>query len=278
MSRLGCNPKLKNQEGLLPRQIAKDRGHKAAAKELRKAEKHPGRGHRAVGAGPLSDLWALTLHDWSNENQEQLRSACANRSDVVSAERFASLLEELKAPVDAAQIATVTAAHDKGRDGFVNVSDFIKGTKYVKKAFLLSSYAPKKKKDKAGKGGKKKGKLLLPLPICTLTPDLMPRRPDGGPPRFMIESYWNQSDPRRFDPDRPPLHPVMNDSGWYLEKPPSVYVTTGSCVRGGDLESLELAFSQGVPVDVQDQLYKTPLMLACAAGDYRMAQYLLRRG
>lgn len=35
----GCNPKLKNQEGLLPRQIAKDNGYNSAVKELKKAER-----------------------------------------------------------------------------------------------------------------------------------------------------------------------------------------------------------------------------------------------
>uniref|UniRef100_A0A672Y7L1 Ankyrin repeat and EF-hand domain containing 1a n=1 Tax=Sphaeramia orbicularis TaxID=375764 RepID=A0A672Y7L1_9TELE len=278
LAQRGCNPKLKNHEGLLPRQIAKDCGHKAAAKELRKAEKQPAKGHKSTAVGPLSDLWALTLHDWSNENEDDLRRACGNKSDVVSAERFVSVLEELKAPVEVGQIHIVMAAHDRGREGCINVNDFIKGTKYVKKPFLLSSYVPKKKKEKGGKGGKKKGKFVLPLPICTLTPELMPRRPDGGPPHFLIETYWNHSDPRRFDPDHPPVHPVMNDSGWYLEKPNSVFINMGYCVRSGDLESMDLAFSQGVPVDVQDQFYKTPLMLACSTGNYEMVRYLLSRG
>ncbi|KAE8287111.1 Ankyrin repeat and EF-hand domain-containing protein 1 Ankyrin repeat domain-containing protein 5 [Larimichthys crocea] len=140
---------------------------------------------------------------------------------------------------------------------------------------------PKKKKgEKGGKGGKKKkkGKYVLPMPICTLLPEHMPRRPDGGPPRFMIETYYNSSDIRRFDRDHPPEHPIMNDSGWYMEKPEKVYVNINYCVKSGDLESLDLAFSQGVPVDVQDQFYKTPLMVACSSGNYEVAQYLLSRG
>ncbi|GLD59561.1 ankyrin repeat and EF-hand domain-containing protein 1-like isoform X1 [Lates japonicus] len=108
--------------------------------------------------------------------------------------------------------------------------------------------------------------------------ELMPRRPDGGPPHFMIETYYNCSDIRRFDRDHPPEHPLMNDSGWYMEKPEKVYVNISYCVKSGDLESLDLAFSQGVPVDVQDQFYKTPLMVACSSGNYEVAQYLLSRG
>ncbi|XP_041814611.1 ankyrin repeat and EF-hand domain-containing protein 1a [Chelmon rostratus] len=276
LAQRGCNPKLKNQEGFLPRQIAKDAGHKAAAKELRKAEKQR-KGNKSSGL--MSDLWVLTLHDWSHEYETELRQAFGDKSDTVTTEMFISVLEELKAPVDLDELDTVISAHDKGREGRVNINDFIKGVKYIKKPFLLSSYMTKKKKgEKGGKGGKKKGKFVLPMPICTLPPELMPRRPDGGPPHFMIETYYNCSDTRRFDRDHPPEHPIVNDSGWYMEKPEKVYVSINYCVRSGDLESLDLALSQGVPVDVQDQFYKTPLMVACSSGNYEVAQYLLSRG
>ncbi|XP_034555942.1 ankyrin repeat and EF-hand domain-containing protein 1a [Notolabrus celidotus] len=278
LAQRGCNPKLKNQEGLLPRQIAKDAGHKAAAKELRKAERQQGKGQKSSGAPPLSDVWALNLHDWSHEYETDIRQACGDKSDTVTTEMFISVLEDLKAPVELDQLNAVISALDKGGEGCVNINDFIKGVKYIKKPFLLSSYVPKKKGEKAGKGGKRKGKLVLPLPICTLPPELMIRRPDGGPPRFMIETYYNCSDPRRFDVGHPPEHPIINDSGWYLEKPQKVYLNINYAVKSGDLESLNLAFNQGVPVDVKDQFYKTPLMAACSSGNYEVAQYLLSHG
>ncbi|XP_072217990.1 ankyrin repeat and EF-hand domain containing 1a [Leuresthes tenuis] len=279
LAQRGCNPKLKNQEGLLPRQIAKDSGHKAAAKELRKAERQQGKGKQSSGVNLLSDVWALTLHDWSYEFEDNLQQACGDKSETVDTETFISLLEDLQAPVDLDQLHTVISAHDKKREGCVNVTDFIKGVKYIKKAFLLSSYMPKKKKgEKGGKGGKKKGKFVLPLPICTLPPELMPRRPDGGPPCFMIETFCNCSDIQRFDPDHPPEHPIINDSGWYIEKPDKTYININYCVKSGNLETLDLAFSQGVPVDVKDQFYKTPLMVACSSGNYEVAQYLLSHG
>uniref|UniRef100_A0A3Q3LM98 Ankyrin repeat and EF-hand domain containing 1a n=1 Tax=Mastacembelus armatus TaxID=205130 RepID=A0A3Q3LM98_9TELE len=279
LAQRGCNPKLKNQEGLLPRQIAKDLGHKPAAKELRKAEKQQGKGNKSGGVIPMSDLWALTLHDWSNEFEAELRQAFGNTSDTVTAEMFISVLEALKAPAELDQLHTIISAHEKGKERGVNINDFMKGVKYIKKPFLLSSYMPKKKKgEKGGKGGKKKGKFVLPVPICTLPLELMPRRPDGGPPHFMIETYYNCSDIRRFNEDHPPEHPIMNDSAWYMEMPEKVYVNINYCVKSGDLESLDLAFNQGVPVDVQDQFYKTPLMVACSSGNYEVAQYLLSRG
>ncbi|XP_074471926.1 ankyrin repeat and EF-hand domain-containing protein 1 [Sebastes fasciatus] len=281
LAQRGCNPKLKNQEGLLPRQIAKDAGHKAAVKELRKAERQQGKGNKSSDVGLMTDLWSLTLHDWSHEHETELRQAFEKTSDRVTAEMFVSVLEELKAPVELDQLQMVISAHDKRKEGFININDFIKGVKYIKKPFLLSSYMPKKKKgEKGGKGGKKKkkGKLVIPMPICTLPPEQMPRRPDGGPPHFMIDTYCNRSDIHRFDRDHPPEHPIMNDSAWYIEKPEKVYVNINYCVKSGDLESLDLALNQGVPVDVRDQFYKTPLMVACSSGNYEVAQYLLGRG
>ncbi|KAM4713097.1 ankyrin repeat and EF-hand domain-containing protein 1 [Anableps anableps] len=280
LAQRGCNPKLKNKEGLLPRQIAKDSGFKAAAKELRKAEKQYGKVKKSKGGALTSDLWALTLHDWSNEFNDELEDAFKNKLTNVNTDTFISVLEKLNAPVDPDQLQMVVSAHDKlGLDN-INITDFIKGVKYIKKPFRLSVYmSQKKKKEKKGKGGKKKkGPFVLPMPICTLVPELKPRRPDGGPPYYMIEKYHNLSDIRRFDKDHPPQHPVVNDSGWYIERPNKIYININYCVRNRDLESLELAFSQGVSVDAQDEYYKTPLMEACISGSYEMAQYLLNKG
>ncbi|XP_067337201.1 ankyrin repeat and EF-hand domain-containing protein 1a isoform X2 [Channa argus] len=276
LAQRGCNPKLKNCDGLLPRQIAKDAGHKAAALELKKAEKLNRKGSESSSVSPMSDVWALNLHDWSHEFETELRQAIGDTSDTVTTEMFSSVLEALGAPVGLEQLQIIIAAH-QGKDGCISVNEFINGVKYIKKPFLLSSYKPKEKKGKkGGKGSKKMGKFVLALPICTLPPTQMPRRLDGGPPMFMIEKYSNFSDICRFDSNNPPKHPLMDDSRWYMEKPAKVYVNINHCVEIGDMASLKLAFSQGVPVDVQDPYYKTPLMTACSSGNYEVAQYLLR--
>ncbi|CAL9692162.1 unnamed protein product [Knipowitschia caucasica] len=277
LAQRGCNPKLKNLEGLLPRQIAKDAGAKAAAKELRKAEKQFGKGNKASAVGLLSDLWALSLHDWSNVYETELRQTFGSQ-DIFPSDKFISVLEEVQAPVEIWQLNQVIAMNDKSKLGFININDFIKGSKYIKKPYLLSMYLPKKKKEKGGKGGKKKAKFVLPVPICTLTPELKPRRPNGGPPDYMIETYRECSDKNRFDMDHPPIHPIVNDSGWYLERPDKVFINVNYCVKSGDLESLDLALAQGVSVDVQDEFYKTPLMTACQNGSIEMVQYLLTQG
>uniref|UniRef100_A0A3B3WHQ1 Ankyrin repeat and EF-hand domain containing 1a n=1 Tax=Poecilia mexicana TaxID=48701 RepID=A0A3B3WHQ1_9TELE len=279
LAQRGCNPKVKNKEGLLARQIAKDFGLKAAIKELKKAERAFGKSKKSTGGGMMSDLWALTLHDWSNEYQAELVEAFRDQFGNADLDTFMSVLENLGAPVEPDQLKMVFSAHNKKGEGLINVNDFVKGTKYIKKVFRLTGYTTqKKKKEKGAKKKKKKGPFVLPIPICTLVPELKPRRPDGGPPHFMIEKYHNLTDVRRFDNEHPPLHPIVNDSWWYIEKPNKVYININYCVRNGDLESLDLAFNDGVPVDAQDEFYKTPLMEACISGNYELVQYLLEKG
>ena len=43
LSTRGCPAKSKNSEGAIPRQVAKDEGHKAAMKDCRKAERLEGK-------------------------------------------------------------------------------------------------------------------------------------------------------------------------------------------------------------------------------------------
>uniref|UniRef100_A0A8B9KA83 Ankyrin repeat and EF-hand domain containing 1a n=1 Tax=Astyanax mexicanus TaxID=7994 RepID=A0A8B9KA83_ASTMX len=282
LAQRGCNPKLKNLEGLLPRQIAKDLGHKASLKELKRAERLHGRFSK--GSGGTNEPWALTLHDWSHEHEADLRKAFDSASDgivgieVVSRQTFVSVLRGLKAPVEDEHIQRILIAHDRRREGLINIIDFLKGFRYLPKIFVMASYEPRKKK-RAAKGGKtKKIKLNLPLPICTVPPELLYRRDDGGPPHFMIENYHLITDPNRFDRDHPPGHPVEDDSAWYVDDPGKVYVNISYCVKTGDIASLKLAFSQKVPVDVKDQYYKTPLMTACRSGNYEVAKFLLDLG
>ncbi|XP_016354773.1 ankyrin repeat and EF-hand domain-containing protein 1 [Sinocyclocheilus anshuiensis] len=281
LAQRGCNPKLKNQEGLLPRQIAKDCGHKATVKELKKAERLHGKFSK--GAGGTNEPWALTLHDWSHENENALRSAFESASDgymgieMVSRTTFVSVLQDFHTPLNDKQIHALLLALDKRREGFINISDFLKGLKYLPKTYVMASYGPKKKK--ATKAGKtKKTKFNAPMPICTVPPDFIHRRDDGGPPHFMIESYQHATDTHRYDRDHRPGHPIEDDTAWYIDEPEKIYINMNYCVKTGDIESLRLALSQKIPVDVKDRFYKTPLMAACASGNYEVANFLLDNG
>ena len=46
----------------------------------------------------------------------------------------------------------------------------------------------------------------------------------------------------------------------------------------GDFDTLRSSLEKGVPVDVRDKYYKTPLMTACSQGNYKMASFLIDSG
>ncbi|XP_067224333.1 ankyrin repeat and EF-hand domain-containing protein 1 isoform X2 [Chanodichthys erythropterus] len=280
LAQRGCNPKLKNLEGLLPSQVAKNNGHKAALKELKKAEKMHVKLSAPDAVNP-NELWAVTLHDWSCEHEATLRRAfeIAEGQDKpvekVSLETFVSLLQVHRAPVSKENLQRIIKEHDKNHESVINVNEFFKGLKYLQKAFVISSYAPKPAKKEKGGKGKKSGKSATPLPICTMPPELICRREDSGLPYYMIESYQPFVDTKRFNRDRPPVHPIENDSAWYIDDPEKIYTNINYCVKTGDIDSLSLAFTQQVPVDIKDQFFKTPLMTACSCGNYQVAKFLI---
>ncbi|CAG12996.1 unnamed protein product, partial [Tetraodon nigroviridis] len=274
---MGCNPLIKDKAGVLPRQIAQDANYKDVAKELKKAEKQHG---KRSSSGQMTVVWALTLHDWSQVREKELLNAFGKDSVTAPTKKFISVLQELKAPVDPDQLHAVVSTIEVVSESIpshVNIRDFIKGTKYISKQFLYSTYFQQKKKKEPKGKAKKKGKFVNPFPICVLPPENIPRRSGGGPPLYMIEKY-NPAHSSHFNLYNPPLHPVLDDSRWYIDNPDKEFVPINNCVRNGDMPSLDLAFRQGIPVDIQDQAYKTPLMVACAEGCYEVVRYLLGRG
>ncbi|KAK2879042.1 hypothetical protein Q8A67_019833 [Cirrhinus molitorella] len=276
----GCNPKLKNLEGLLPSQVAKSNGHKAALKELKKAEKMHVKLSAPDAVNP-NELWAITLYDWSFQHETTLRKAFETAEGLdkpaenISVENFVSSLEAHRAPISNENLQKIIMEHDKNRQGVININDFFKGLKYLQKAFVISSYAPKQAKKEKGGKEKKSGKSASSLPICTMPPEQISIREDSGLPYYMIESYQPFTDTKRFNPDQPPINPIENDSAWYIDEPENIYTNINYCVKTGDLESLSLAFIQKVPVDVKDQFFKMPLMTACSCGNYRVAKFLI---
>ncbi|KAL2098566.1 hypothetical protein ACEWY4_005046 [Coilia grayii] len=279
LAQRGANPKLKNQDGLAPKQMAKE---KAAVKELKTAERLYTKFSKPGAVNP-NELWALTLHDWSCEHEATLRSSfevaedAEEPVDTVTRDNFLSVLTKHCAPVDNEKLQKIAADHDSKREGLIDLVEFFKGLKYLQKQFVLSSYGPKVKK--AGKGKKgKKGKFVLPMPICVMPEEQVSRRDTGGPPHYMVESYRQFTDTKRFDRDHPPRHPIEDDSAWYIDEPEQIFININYCVKIGDTESLSLAFSNNVPVDVQDRYFKTPLMAACSSGNYEVVEYLIGLG
>ncbi|XP_077913063.1 ankyrin repeat and EF-hand domain-containing protein 1 isoform X2 [Halichoerus grypus] len=275
----GCDLKWKNLDHKTPRTVAKEGGFKAASKEIRRAERTANKLVRP-GAKDPNPLWALRLHDWSLEHETFLREAFSfvDRGDgTVSKEDFVLTLEERQEYVTPEQLAMIAQYHEKLRGAGVNINDFFKGTRYLSKSYVLGSYGPKKKKKGMAKKPKK-GKFVLPLPICIIPDHVFPRRSDGGPPYYMIETYQNVTDSSRFNRDRPPEHPVRDDSAWYIDDPPKVFSNINFITKAGDLASLKKAFESGIPVDMKDNYYKTPLMTACATGNIDAVKFLLEKG
>ncbi|XP_032070609.1 ankyrin repeat and EF-hand domain-containing protein 1 [Thamnophis elegans] len=276
----GCDPTWRNLEKKLPRQVAKEGGFKAAAKEIRKIERRFAKFSKPKpGVKDPNPPWAIRLHDWSGENQASLREALEplDRGDgTVTKEDFIAVIEERYPFIELEQLQAIAHSHEKTRAAGVNIEEFLKGSRYLQKAFLLGSYGPKKKKPKKAKG--KKGKFAMPMPICVIPESSRSRRTDGGPPEYMIETYQNVTDCTRFNRDHPPEHPLQDDSWWYIEDPPKNYANINYLAKEGDLSSIKKAFEAGVPVDIRDHFYKTPLMAACASGNMEAVQFLLEKG
>ncbi|KAF6087314.1 ankyrin repeat and EF-hand domain containing 1 [Phyllostomus discolor] len=279
LAQRGCDLKWKNLQHKTPRNVAKEGGFKAASKEIRRAERIANKLARP-GAKDPNPLWALRLHDWSAEHETSLRGAFSyvDRGDgTVSKEDFVMVLEERQELVNPEQLLSIAHLHEQLRGGGININDFFKGTKYLQKSYVLGSYGPKKKKRGIAKRTKK-GKFALPLPICIIPDDAFPRRSDGGPPYYMIETYKNITDCSRFDRDHPPEHPIQDDSAWYIDDTEKAYSNINFLTKAGDLASLKKAFESGIPVDMKDNYYRTPLMTACASGNIEVVKFLLERG
>ena len=82
----------------------------------------------------------------------------------------------------------------------------------------------------------------------------------------------------RFDRECPPDHPLQDDSAWYLDRPGKSYIKFTDAIKHSDMETIKDAFDMGRDVNVKDEYYKTPLMIACAAGNVDMVKFLLERG
>ncbi|KAM8919812.1 ankyrin repeat and EF-hand domain-containing protein 1 isoform 2-T3 [Lycaon pictus] len=275
----GCDLKWKNLDHKTPRTVAREGGFKAASKEIWRAERTAAK-LAWPGAKNPNPLWALRLHDWSLEHETFLREAFSfvDRGDgTVSKEDFVLTLEERQEFVTSEQLATIAQFHEKVRGSGVNINDFFKGTRYLSKSYVLGSYGPKKKKKGMSKKVRK-GKFVLPLPICIIPDHVFPHRSDGGPPYYMIETYKNVTDCNRFNRDRPPEHPIQDDSAWYIDDPGKVFSNINFITKAGDLASLKKAFESGIPVDMKDNYYKTPLMTACASGNIDTVKFLLEKG
>ncbi|NWI62721.1 ANKE1 protein, partial [Todus mexicanus] len=274
----GCDPMWKNLLTKTPRAVAKDGGFKAAVAELRKVEK-AFKNQSKPDAKEENPRWAMRLYDWSLEHQDALRKAfeaVAQEDGTVTKDDFVSVIQKHCSFVDVEQIQTIAKMHEGSDPEGINIELFFKGSKYLQKNCLITAFGPKGKKKKGKKGRGKKG-VAVAVPICVIPTSECPRREDGFPV-YMIEAVQNVADSSRFNREHPSAHPVHDDRAWYIDEPRKMYMNINYLVKAGDVLSLQKAFDEGVPVDIKDKYYKTPLMAACASGNIDVVQYLLEKG
>ncbi|NWX65204.1 ANKE1 protein, partial [Promerops cafer] len=266
----GCDPTWSNLAHLTPREVAKNGGFKAAAAVLRKVEK-------AFKKPDEILAWYLKVYDWSLQHEDAIRKELEIGEEgdgMVSRSDFVSVIRKRWGTVDEEQIEILAKKHEVSSDR-ISLNDFFKGSKYLQKTFLLSSFGPKAKKKK--KPPRKKGKKGLPVPICVIPKSERPLREDGFP-AYMVEAVPTIPEEQRFKREIQSAHPVLDDRAWYVEEPRQTLTDINYLVREGDFVSLQKAFDEGVPVDVKDKYYKTPLMVACASGNIVLVEFLLEKG
>ncbi|NWH66180.1 ANKE1 protein, partial [Geococcyx californianus] len=274
----GCDPTWRNLLTKTPRAIAKEGGFKTAVAELCKIENTY---KKESKPGDKEDMprWALRLYDWSLEHQASLLKvfeAVDQGDGTVAKEDFISIIQKQCAFVDAEQIQTIAEIHEESHPGEIIIEEFFKGSKYLQKKCLITSFECKEKKKK---GNKQRGKrdISIPVPIYVIPKNASPLREDGFPVH-MIEAVQSIADSDLFDREHPSAHPVHDDRAWYIDEPRKMYMNINYLVRAGDVLSLQKAFEEGVPVDTEDKYYRTPLMTACASGNIDVVQYLLEKG
>ncbi|XP_027015733.2 ankyrin repeat and EF-hand domain-containing protein 1-like [Tachysurus fulvidraco] len=245
----GCKM-TKNKQDLLPSQIAKNNGHKAALRVLKDAEQSLKTGNVAVNEAKL--------HDWSFEHKEELREAFQTAEEgeppeeTVPNETLVSVLQEHHAPIDEESLEEIVKALDKNRWGKINIDEFFAGHLFLPNQYPLSSY--------------KSARLSIG------------RIEQAEPPSTEI----TPTSPESFEPSAETIRDrlqvdVTEDALLNLE-PKELYINLSQCVKSDKFDLLKLAFSQNVPVDTRDRIYKTPLMTACMMGKYQMAQFLISHG
>ena len=286
----GCNALLKNKENKTARAIAKELGFKPAIKACKKAEKFS-------KAKKKPDPWLLALHDFCYVRDQQLYEALnehdTNQNGRITVAAFLETMREAGVPEpDQPELwDDVLAKHTVEKQIQYNV--LLGGRKIVPKKYHQASFEPKFKKTKKPKKVKAK---QPPIPICLLPPVTVPDS--------YVPLHVNFTDFSRFDRDHPPVHPLQDDSAWYMERPESTKVGLNIAVRQLDRQTMvnavqnvehqrEMAEAEAAAagaivrkpplgpnaqVNAVDTLVKSPLAVAAAMGNLELVKLLVEAG
>merc|ERR1712002_389775 len=135
LTQRGAKAHIKNEDGLLPKAIAKNYGFKDALKESKKAEKLAKKHHS--GAKLPTEPWATRLYDWAVVRQDELSKKFLEmdpeNNDVISKDQFLDVLESLDAPINEEDFKKLFQLYDKAKENVINYGDFLGAKKYVHK-------------------------------------------------------------------------------------------------------------------------------------------------
>jgi len=289
----GCNALLKNKENKTARALAKELGVKPVVKACKKAE-----GFSKAKKKP--NPWLRALHDFCYVRDRQLHDVLSlhdtNQNGLISVTAFLDTMREHGAPEpeDPADWDPVLANHTVDKQIQYNV--LLGGQKLVPKKYHMASFEPKFKKAKKPKKVKVK---QPPIPICLL--------PRATVPDSYVPLHVNFTDFSRFDRDHPPVHPLQDDSAWYMERPRPTKVGLNIAVRQIDRQTVSNAVDDadqrrlmaeaeaaaaeaaaGVvrkpplgpddQVNAVDTLVKSPLAVAAAMGNLELVKLLVEAG
>jgi len=286
----GCNALLKNKENKTARAIAKELGHKPVIKACKKAEKFS-------KAKKKPDHWLLALHDFCYVRDQQLYESLSqhdsNLNGLITPATFLETMRDagVPEPDDPVEWDAVLANHTVEKQIQYNV--FLGGRKIVPKKYHMASFEPKFKKLKKPKKVKVK---QPPIPICLLPPVTVPDS--------YVPLHVNFTDFSRFDRDHPPVHPLQDDSAWYMERPEPTKIGLNIAVhqldrqtvvnavhspdRQREMAEAEAAAAGGIvrkpslgpnaQVNAVDTFLKSPLAVAAALGNLELVKLLVEAG
>ncbi|XP_065647735.1 ankyrin repeat and EF-hand domain-containing protein 1 isoform X3 [Hydra vulgaris] len=269
----GCFANIKNKNCLTATNLAKENGFKEAMKVCKKGE-------NMRDSIQFSKLYLIKLYDWNVEYQllieRKMQECGVNESidnvDKINIHQFLDVLLLFKPPVSDAILMGVLKDHDPSATNLIDYKLFFSGKKFISKKFMVNA---EKKLKKGKKGNGKKGKSSI-LPIYTKV--LNTRIKSGGPLSNFIEKQQQITDSCRFTPDHPPKHPIVDDSYWYMENPPSQYIQIDKAIKMEDELSLKMAIKEDSILKTDDNYYKTPLMTATLAGNLEAVMMFVQFG
>jgi len=254
------------------------------AEALTKAKKKPKR-------------WLISLHDFCYVRDQQLFEALAthdtNQSGLITPAAFLETMIDagVPEPEDPNDWDDVLAKHVVEKHIRFNV--LLGGRKIVPKKYHLATFEPKFKKAKKPKKVKVK---QPPIPICLLPPVSVPDS--------YVPQHVDFTDFSRFDRDHPPVHPLQDDSAWYMERPAPTKVRLNIAVHQHDQQTVinavydadqkrEMAEAEeeaaggvvrkpslalNAQVNAVDTMCKSPLAVAAAMGNLEMVKLLVEAG